>query len=131
MRQFRVGDKVKWYQSGFTPLWSFEFITSTGGSGCWMNGVVTSVADDDTFAVGRWRWPQPGHTLARYDEPGYLELVEAVLTPKFKMTETICGELLLREADSPEALSHFPESCRAELEALCEKLNNGTGEGEP
>jgi len=128
MRQFRVGDKVKWYQSGFTPLWSFEFITSTGGSGCWMNGVVTSVADDDTFAVGRWRWPQPGHTLARYGEPGYLELVETVKEPRFVVREDDLGHLYVADLElGLMAASAFPEACRPELESICAKLNKKEG----
>jgi hypothetical protein len=129
MREFKVGDKVRWYEILGRPLWDFSETRMLLGSGKWVDGVIISaigVVFDVSGYSGIWRWPQPDHCRALYGEPGYLELVEAVKEPRFDVRENIQGDLYV--ADLGSGLPTFPVSCRHELESICAKLNKGGGE---
>jgi len=129
MREFKVGDKVKWYEFGDKPLWDFDRPNFVSGPGKWVEGVVTSATDAVFDADGSWEWPQPAHCRSMYGEPGYLELVEAVPEPQFSI-RTVEGldrlRIFYKDACKPE--TGFPEYCRPELEAICKKMNDGGGE---
>jgi len=129
MRKFKVGDRVRWYEVGDMPLWGSDFIQTSGGSGHWVEGKVSQSYDTTLLVDGWWWWPQPGHEQARYGEPGYLELVEAVKEPQFSI-RTVEGldrlRIFYKDACKPE--TGFPEYCRPELEAICKKMNDGGGE---
>jgi len=126
MRQFRVGDKVKWYEIDDCPMWDFKELYARVKKGEWAEGFVTRVDADNTFLVDGWRWPQPKHELARYGVPGYLELVEAAPEPRFEVREDDLGHLYVANLElNWLTTSAFPESCRPELKAICEKLNKG------
>jgi len=124
MRKFKVGDKVRWYTVDGSPLWNTVIIQKTpGGKGRWVEDRVSQISRS-TFKAGGWWWPQPDIEHARYGEPGYLELVEAAPEPAFSIRK-VEGLNFLRifykDRCSPQCT--FPESCRAELESLCKKLN--------
>jgi hypothetical protein len=126
-RQFRVGDRVRWYQIDDTPLWNFDSVWSIGRGGYWAESIVTKT-DHKTkkFVVDNgWNWPQPGHEQARYGEPGYLELVEAVKDPRFRVVDTVwdVGVCIVDTSQPEGSRTILPPSCRPELEAICEKLN--------
>jgi hypothetical protein len=128
MRQFRVGDKVRWYSTDNRPLWNFDHIRGKGSNGHWEVGIVDMRSANHTFRVAGWLWPQPDDPRARYGEPGYLELVEAAPESRPFIVETLSGNVSIRDRDTEiEALvKKLFEACRAELEALCKKLNEGT-----
>lgn len=79
-RSFKVGDTVRFEmgEDGF-PRWNHN--EDRGGPGKWVTATVVEVNDLAFLVSWRgygWVWPQPGQPDARYGEPGYLELVEAV-----------------------------------------------------
>jgi hypothetical protein len=130
MRKFQVGDKVKWYEIDDCPMWDFKELYARVKKGEWAEGFVTRVDADNTFLVDGWRWPQPGHELACYGVPGYLELVEAAPEPKlqFQVRKAWNGKLLIWNKDScscssESSESSFPKNCHSAVEALCAKLN--------
>jgi len=127
-RKFKAGDKVRWYVVGGEPLWNFANIRSMGDDGHWVEGIVDQSRGDGTFLVagrggGGWWWPQPGLDSSRYGEPGYLELVEAVKEPRYRVKNTFDDRSIRILDDDCAVRSVFPVSCRPELEALCAKLN--------
>jgi hypothetical protein len=126
MRKFQVGDKVKWYEIDDCPMFDFRSLYTRVKKGEWAEGFVTRVDADNTFLVGGWRWPQPGHKLALYGVPGYLELVEAAPEPRFEIRKVEGLDRLrifYKDACRPE--TGFPESCRPELESICAKMDKG------
>jgi hypothetical protein len=129
MREFQIGDKVRWYEVDGRPMWNFDEVEAhVGGSGCWVEGIVRRVyVRDNEFSIGLYMWPQPGHYQARYGEPGYLELVEEAREPKYRVEEAGCGDnpvtYFYIADDHGAEIRCFHESCRAELEALCAKMN--------
>jgi hypothetical protein len=127
MRKFQVGDKVKWYEIDDCPMWDFNELYARVKKGEWAEGFVTRVDADNTFLVDGWQWPQPGHELARYGVPGYLELVEAIPEKMFRVVDTLDARSIYIEDGECVALSVFPESCRPEIQAICTKLNKEHG----
>jgi len=122
-RKFKVGDKVRWYEIECRPLWNCNGTkTLMHGPSKWVEGVVTSTTDAVVCVSGGWLWPQPDRSDARYGEPGYLELVEAAPEPRYRVVGAPAACSVYIE-DGSVWLSLFPESCRAELEAICERLN--------
>jgi hypothetical protein len=130
MRSFKVGDKVRWYQRNGRPMWNVDTIRAGQeiplGKGRWVEDRVSQISGS-TFKAGGWWWPQPGDPQSCYGEPGYLELVEAAPEPKYHIEEIVSGTVpvscfyLIDDCGNVVVL--VPGSCRAELEALCKKLN--------
>jgi hypothetical protein len=126
MREFKVGDKVRWYEISGQPLWDFGETRMLPGPGKWVEGVVTLVTDavfDVPSHSGIWRWPQPDHCRALYGEPGYLELVDAVKEPRFAVIDEGDAGLYIDDSQVADEVCRFPESCLQELELICAKLN--------
>jgi hypothetical protein len=121
-RKFRVGDKVRWYEVGGKPLWNADAIETRGGVGRWVEGKVSQSYDTTILVDGQW-WPQPDHCRALYGEPGYLELVEAVKEPRYRVAYAPETYSVYIETGEFSVLSLFPERCWFEIEALCAKLN--------
>lgn len=85
MRQFKVGDKVRFgVDENGDPVWAFNIKLCEH-----TNYAMGTVGDMDTYGayflvfweddLGHgcaWSWPQPITDLAHYGEPGYLELIE-------------------------------------------------------
>jgi len=130
MREFKVKDKVKWYEFGDKPLWDFDRPNFVSGPGKWVDGVVTSATDavfDVCGCSGVLRWPQPAHCRSMYGEPGYLELVEAVPEPQFEVRRVPKDGCWYVGRIGGGAVMLFPGRCINELEAVCKKLNKGEG----